>query len=66
LSIAENEVAVCGGQRVTKNCGERGLFAGRPDWANFSLLGDCFLWADFFKFAEFWDTFLKVKNMIKL
>jgi hypothetical protein len=23
----------------------KGLFAGWPDWENFRLLGDCFLWA---------------------
>jgi hypothetical protein len=22
---------------------------GWPDWSNFSLLGDCFLWAEFWK-----------------
>jgi hypothetical protein len=27
------------------------LRTGRPDWANFRLLGDCFRWATFLKIA---------------
>jgi hypothetical protein len=37
--------------------------SGRPDWANFRLLGDCLLWPVLLKMTKFWATLFHGKFM---